>query len=182
MRIACPSCDAEYDVPVSRLKPGKMVRCARCGGEWVAAELEVNAAEAGLTEAPVDPEGHAGMDPPTEVAPMEHIAASRLPPRSRVGFDGRVGVDDPGAGRGGQRDNYVAAGHRAALAAKQPNSWRAGFPRGEGRAKTGRWPRDEVILFAVHVPGLNLPPSAGPRQKSRGCALTVDADALNMLS
>jgi predicted Zn finger-like uncharacterized protein len=35
MRIACPSCAATYEVPDSRLKPGQMVRCARCGGEWV---------------------------------------------------------------------------------------------------------------------------------------------------
>ncbi len=35
MRIACPSCAAEYDVPASRLPPHKKVRCVRCGGEWV---------------------------------------------------------------------------------------------------------------------------------------------------
>jgi len=35
MRIACPTCAATYDVPASRLKPGKKIRCTRCGGEWI---------------------------------------------------------------------------------------------------------------------------------------------------
>lgn len=35
MRIECPSCQAAYDVPDRLLSPGKTVRCARCGGEWV---------------------------------------------------------------------------------------------------------------------------------------------------
>ena len=38
MRIACPTCAAEYEVPASRLTPGKTVRCVRCGGQWSAFE------------------------------------------------------------------------------------------------------------------------------------------------
>jgi len=34
MRIVCPSCSAAYDVPDSLLTAGRVVRCARCGGEW----------------------------------------------------------------------------------------------------------------------------------------------------
>jgi predicted Zn finger-like uncharacterized protein len=35
MRIACPACDAAYDVPDAMLAGGKrVVRCARCGNEW----------------------------------------------------------------------------------------------------------------------------------------------------
>ena len=44
MRIACPSCAAEYEVPTSRLPPHKMVRCARCGGEWVPVREVIEAA------------------------------------------------------------------------------------------------------------------------------------------
>lgn len=35
MRIACPSCATAYEVPDDRLRPHRMVRCARCGGEWM---------------------------------------------------------------------------------------------------------------------------------------------------
>ena len=35
MRIACPSCAAAYVVPDSLLTAGRVVRCVRCGGEWV---------------------------------------------------------------------------------------------------------------------------------------------------
>jgi predicted Zn finger-like uncharacterized protein len=35
MRIACPACEATYDVPDAMLAGGtRMVRCARCGNEW----------------------------------------------------------------------------------------------------------------------------------------------------
>jgi predicted Zn finger-like uncharacterized protein len=35
MRIVCPSCEAEYDVPDAMLSGGtKKVRCARCAREW----------------------------------------------------------------------------------------------------------------------------------------------------
>jgi predicted Zn finger-like uncharacterized protein len=40
MRIVCPSCSAAYDVADSLLTPGRTVRCARCGGEWVARKVE----------------------------------------------------------------------------------------------------------------------------------------------
>jgi predicted Zn finger-like uncharacterized protein len=35
MRIACPGCAAEYEVPSSSLKPNRKVRCAQCNAQWV---------------------------------------------------------------------------------------------------------------------------------------------------
>ena len=35
MRITCPACASVYDVPDSRIVPGRAVRCARCGTDWV---------------------------------------------------------------------------------------------------------------------------------------------------
>ncbi len=35
MRMVCPACSAAYEVPESMLAPGRAVRCARCGNEWV---------------------------------------------------------------------------------------------------------------------------------------------------
>jgi predicted Zn finger-like uncharacterized protein len=35
MLIVCPSCDASYDVPDSRMRPGRRVRCVQCHAEWV---------------------------------------------------------------------------------------------------------------------------------------------------
>lgn len=36
MRIACPSCDAVYEVPDAMLSAApRAVRCARCGTEWM---------------------------------------------------------------------------------------------------------------------------------------------------
>jgi predicted Zn finger-like uncharacterized protein len=35
MRIECPACAATYEVPEDRLAPGRLVRCARCGSDWM---------------------------------------------------------------------------------------------------------------------------------------------------
>ncbi len=34
MRIVCPSCSATFELPKTRLAPGQVVRCARCGADW----------------------------------------------------------------------------------------------------------------------------------------------------
>ncbi|GAC1348211.1 MAG: hypothetical protein NVSMB18_35710 [Acetobacteraceae bacterium] len=34
MRIECPACGAEYEVPEKRLAPGLLVRCVRCKNDW----------------------------------------------------------------------------------------------------------------------------------------------------
>jgi predicted Zn finger-like uncharacterized protein len=34
MRIVCPSCEAEYDVPEAMLSGRRNVRCAKCAREW----------------------------------------------------------------------------------------------------------------------------------------------------
>jgi len=39
MRIACPACAAEYDVPEEIGGAGRKVRCARCQAVWVASAV-----------------------------------------------------------------------------------------------------------------------------------------------
>jgi predicted Zn finger-like uncharacterized protein len=80
MRIICPSCAADYEVPASRLTPHKMVRCARCGGQWVPDHPAENSASPEVTAAA--PSGlPAETIPP--VSAMDRLAAplaSRRPP------------------------------------------------------------------------------------------------------
>jgi predicted Zn finger-like uncharacterized protein len=74
MRIVCPSCDAEYEVPASRLTSRRMVRCARCGGEWMAAQE--------TPEPPPDPDPESSAEPvvqaPTLTA-MDRLASNPPP-------------------------------------------------------------------------------------------------------
>ena len=94
MRIACPSCAAEYDVPESRVRPGKMVRCARCGGEWMAAEaVEDIAAPVEAAKSAEDFRAEAQVGQSTELpitAPsmtaMGQLAAYRPPSPSQAGL------------------------------------------------------------------------------------------------
>jgi predicted Zn finger-like uncharacterized protein len=103
MRIACPSCGATYEVPASRLKPGKMVRCARCGSDWLP-EAEAAAAPPQPRTAPFDPTGPsdptAPVDPTAlpggesehfadglpEITAMDRLAASPALLPSRAGL------------------------------------------------------------------------------------------------
>jgi hypothetical protein len=71
-----------YEVPVSRLKPGKMVRCARCGGEWQP-DVETHQTEA-TPEFGQEPEKEDSAPEPEAVShepsAMERLAA--YPPAS----------------------------------------------------------------------------------------------------
>lgn len=87
MRIVCPSCAAEYEVPASHLAPSRMVRCARCGGKWAAiAEAEELPPVPGPAEAQAEHEpDHCGEQaealPP--MTAMDRLAApGPRPPRS----------------------------------------------------------------------------------------------------
>jgi predicted Zn finger-like uncharacterized protein len=66
MRIACPSCTAAYDVPDSLVPGGRVVRCARCGGDW----MPVDAPPAPSQEPDVEPPPREAASPP----PLEEPA------------------------------------------------------------------------------------------------------------
>jgi predicted Zn finger-like uncharacterized protein len=95
MRIACPGCAATYEVPASRLKPNKQVRCARCGNSWlpeIATETDPDAqadAQADLPDPRVADEQPAE---PTRPAPqmtaMDRLAVTAQPSPPRAGLIG----------------------------------------------------------------------------------------------
>ena len=64
MRIACPTCNAAYEVAAERLAPGRDVRCARCGTLWAPVAAEDAAPPLPL---PAEPERPA--PPPEPVLP-----------------------------------------------------------------------------------------------------------------
>lgn len=75
MRIVCPSCEAEYDVPDTMLAGGaRKVRCARCAREWV-------------PFAPPPP-------PPAEPDPLVEIQAPRPAPAVKLA-DHAPPIDPP---------------------------------------------------------------------------------------
>jgi predicted Zn finger-like uncharacterized protein len=85
MRIACPSCAAEYEVPASRLRPGKLVGCARCGNKWLPA-LETEKAvppHAADVQVPLPAEVAMARALP-EVTAMDRLAATPASPPSRA--------------------------------------------------------------------------------------------------
>ena len=76
MQIVCPTCAAAYEVPMTLLKPGKAVRCARCAGEWVPSLA--------ASDAPMEAQAQAASvaAPASEFVP-EVNRPSRRPPTPR---------------------------------------------------------------------------------------------------
>jgi predicted Zn finger-like uncharacterized protein len=92
MRITCPSCSTAYDVPDSLMPAGRIVRCARCGGEWTPVADAVAAAageeaEGRSIEAAVPVTAEAATWSVARQSAMDRLAAdpartpSRLPLR-----------------------------------------------------------------------------------------------------
>jgi predicted Zn finger-like uncharacterized protein len=86
MRIACPSCNAAYDVPPERLAAGRVVKCARCAESWIPIPVAAGPVAAIPAEAPaIDPVPQPTMDAPTMDAPaMDEAAPSIEPPAPKT--------------------------------------------------------------------------------------------------
>ena len=87
MRIECPSCAARYEVPETRLAPGRAVRCARCGSDWVPLQAEAGQAEAVRLAQPV-------------ASDLAHPLAGEHPGNEHLLDDGRLDdgrLDEPAA-------------------------------------------------------------------------------------
>jgi predicted Zn finger-like uncharacterized protein len=88
MQIVCPNCTAAYEVPMTLLKPGQTVRCARCAHEWVPSPAgpEVVTVAAALTTPATaaasdwDSEGIPPVPwpPPTRASAMRSNVALRI--------------------------------------------------------------------------------------------------------
>jgi predicted Zn finger-like uncharacterized protein len=80
MRIVCPICSAAYEVRDALLVPGRAVRCARCGEQWVAVEV----APAAPPRAAAEPPGsftlpQQSADAPPSVTAMDRLASHPAP-------------------------------------------------------------------------------------------------------
>jgi predicted Zn finger-like uncharacterized protein len=82
MRIVCPSCSAAYDVPEARLRPGRVVRCTRCGKEWSPVPKKDEIAF------PEPYGGHSSSHHPPSLPPSGPTAMDRLASQPRSPADG----------------------------------------------------------------------------------------------
>ncbi|SUE62511.1 zinc-ribbon domain-containing protein [Roseomonas gilardii] len=67
MRIVCPGCEAAYEVPEAMLSPGRTVRCARCGRDWLPLPEQGQDATAVEEDIPAAPP----VEPPVGELPTE---------------------------------------------------------------------------------------------------------------
>ncbi len=85
MRIVCPDCAAEYEVPASRMTPQRKVRCTRCGGAWLASEAPApDPVDLEPLEFRADPETEPETqpaEPPSHFSAMDRLAAAAIPSR-----------------------------------------------------------------------------------------------------
>jgi predicted Zn finger-like uncharacterized protein len=169
MRIVCPGCAAAYEVPANRLSPRKMVRCARCGCEWVAVqEAEADASDeanpdTALAADPAEPGGQRQPALPAITA-MDRLAAAE-PKRARsagllIAWALTFVILAGGAAavvvwRAPVVHAWPAAGRILGAAANPPAGKipESGHIPEAGRMPVGRMP-------AGHIPGASASPSA----------------------
>ncbi len=79
MKITCPSCAADYNVP-GTLAAGRVVRCAKCGTEWApVAAVPVEVAPPPPLPAPPEPEPAVPNVPARLVPPLPERPERHLP-------------------------------------------------------------------------------------------------------
>ena len=71
MRLTCPDCAVVYEVPTDRLRPGRRIRCARCGTTWAP---ELTLADVAPHEPWPQPQQEAEASAVREPAPMPAAA------------------------------------------------------------------------------------------------------------
>ena len=92
MRIACPTCNAAYDVPPAQLAPGRSVRCARCTETWVPVETaDATPMIVPLPEAPRLPP----REPASPVATAPEPRITEVPPPTPAPASPPPSTDEP---------------------------------------------------------------------------------------
>jgi predicted Zn finger-like uncharacterized protein len=78
MQIVCPACSAAYEVPMTLLRPGQMVRCARCAREWVPSpDAPGEPTVAPMTAAAAAPDWESDGIPPAPWPPQARAPMAR---------------------------------------------------------------------------------------------------------
>lgn len=155
MRIACPSCSAEYEVPDQALAAGaRMLRCARCGHQFRAAlptpaEPATLPKQAAPVTPPPQPESAGGTAPDGAETPP---AVTSRPPPSR-GPTRSMPIDPPlprlGDAPASPPDRFALAGWLLTVAALLVAAYAAYAWRDEIMAA---WPPAARLFTAL---GLN---------------------------
>jgi predicted Zn finger-like uncharacterized protein len=86
MRVQCPDCTIAYDVPEHLLAGRKVLRCARCGAEWVPGAAQASEPVQTTSAPPVqaavpDTPAHAPVPPPVDTAPLAPSPREEEPER-----------------------------------------------------------------------------------------------------
>jgi predicted Zn finger-like uncharacterized protein len=97
MRVSCPACAAEYEIPSARLQPRRKVKCARCDAVWTPVrEVETTSDDTEIMPPLDNPhDGAPGDDAPGDAfsgplgtgaaTAMDRLAAAAAP-RSSIGL------------------------------------------------------------------------------------------------
>jgi predicted Zn finger-like uncharacterized protein len=144
MRIVCPSCSATYEVPEHLLKPGKMARCARCGGEWPPARepADIEAPPGHVAEPAAEHEpDHAPDDGAPDHGPQ--LGAEQSREQHRPTAMERLAIQPPASARSrGLLGAWVATVLILAGAVAAMLVWRQEF--------MSVWPPSGRILAPIH--------------------------------
>ena len=152
MRVSCPNCAAEYEVPSDRLNARRKVRCARCDSVWAPVqEAQTVASDNEAVEPLEKPADSVPTDQPVigGATAMDRLAATSVP-RNSIGL----------------RAAWVASVVLLVGSAAATVTWR-------GRIVQA-WPASALVFGAPRIHAVARPPPAAPRQTAEAPAHPVN--------
>lgn len=150
MRIACPSCEAAYEVPAPALAAGRKFRCARCHADWTP-EIPGEAAFADDAPEPAGAPAAAFDSHPADPTPDGGIAAEHwpdpaAPPPLHGEPEARLVSEQAAAARAGAPASVVAGAWVASFAVLGAMGW--GLVTGRAQVMQA-WPPATRLYAAI---------------------------------
>lgn len=166
MRVSCPNCAAEYEVPSARMHPRRKVKCARCATVWMPVHDAESVTDDGGIPDPLDgPRDISPRDPRTNL----HDDPADAPHFEPAGTGGATAMDRLAAASAPRpsislRAAWVASVVLLVISVAATMTWRSRIVQA--------WPASALLLGSAG-PHAAEQPQAAPRGLS--AALTPPA-------
>lgn len=166
MRLICPNCDAQYEVPDDVIpREGRDVQCSNCSNTWFFKPVDLRELEAQEAE----DRARASMAPPPEEEPAPAAEAPDTPrPRRKL---------DPEIANVLREEAEYEARARAAERNTLETQPELGLPPTEERESSARRRAEEARARMARMRGETVPDGEGlPQTTSADAGLDIDED------
>ncbi|MEP5090684.1 MAG: zinc-ribbon domain-containing protein, partial [Paracoccaceae bacterium] len=97
MRLICPNCDAQYEVPSEVIpEDGRDVQCSNCGDTWFQAHPDLETTETDQAESPApDQTAEPEPEPATDTEPDPVEVSETAEPAASTFEQSKIDIEEP---------------------------------------------------------------------------------------